>query len=79
MCSVFAQLIIFSIIEVGIWVLFSNLFFAVASIDNSNFINFLTKAVVLLVWIFTNGFFISLSDYFIQALAIYWFYSHSNP
>jgi hypothetical protein len=78
MCSVFAQLIVFSIIEVGVWVLFSNLFFAAGSVDNANFINFLTKTVIFLAWIFSNGFFISLSDYFIQALAIYWFYSHKN-
>jgi hypothetical protein len=78
MCSVFAQLIVFSIIEVGVWVLFSNLFFAAGSVDNANFINFFTKTVIFLAWIFSNGFFISLSDYFIQALAIYWFYSHKN-
>lgn len=40
--------------------------------------NSLTKLIVVIVWFWTSGAFIALSDYVVSAYAVHWFYNLSK-
>lgn len=40
--------------------------------------NSLTKLIVVIVWLWTSGAFIALSDYVVSAYAVHWFYNLSK-
>lgn len=80
LCLIFSHTIILSLLEIGIWYGFVNLYYAVATskIETSPIIRFFTKFVVIVCWFWTSGALIAFSDYFITAFTVHWFYNLSR-
>lgn len=55
-CLIYTQMILLSIVELVIWYGFANLYYAVATVNNSEInnntiVNTMTKLIVVIVWL----------------------------
>lgn len=76
-------MILLSLVELVIWYGFANLYYAVATVNNSEInnntiVNTITKLIVVIAWLWTSGALIALSDYLATAYAVHWFYNLSK-
>ena len=73
-------MVVISLAEIAIWYGFVNLFYGVATVTkiNSQFIHFIAKLTVVIVWLWTTGALIAFSDYFATSYTVHWFYNLSK-
>jgi len=73
-------MILLSFFELVVWYGFANLYYSVATVKQTDYslVNSLTKLIVVIVWLWTSGALIALSDYVVTAYAVHWFYNLSK-
>lgn len=76
-CLIYTQMIVLSLFELALWYMFSNLYYSVSTVNEIKYpiVNSLTKLIVVIVWLWTSGTLIALSDYVVAAYAVHWFYN----
>lgn len=79
-CMIYMQMIMLSIGELVVWYGFANLYYAVATVKvvSQPIVNWMTKLIVVVVWLWTSGALVALADYLVTAYAVHWFYNLSK-
>lgn len=80
LCAIFSQIILLSFLEIGIWYGFVNLYYHATTVTDipRPFVYFLTKLIVVIMWLWTSGALIALSDYMTTSYTVHWFYNLSK-
>ncbi len=80
LCVIFTHIILLSFLEMCIWYGFVNLYYHAATVTEIKrpFVHFLTKLIVVIMWLWTSGALIALSDYMTTSYTVHWFYNLSK-
>ena len=80
MCMIFTQIIVFCFLEMCVWYGFVNLYYHAATVTEIKrpVVYILTKLIVVVMWLWTSGGLIALSDYMITSYTVHWFYNLSK-